>query len=188
MPSAPRTGTPIHERNVNGTSCTSRDSSCGFVKDCLVVTAHRIRAPLATCPNDQGGGKTSARHAPTRPRLHHTEDLCHQWGGIARRARPEKRAPSMRPTHTHLNRRAAHQHARALHHACSPRPDRPRTLYQRHTQNAPPQQPPAPRARTGHPCTPAAAASLPALGAAPRRRRASRLKPPPRDGSSPWFA
>ena len=36
-----------------------------------------------------------------------TEDLCHQSGGVAGRARPEKRAPSMRPTHTHRTRRVA---------------------------------------------------------------------------------
>ena len=56
------------------------------------------------CGGEEGAG---ARNGTARPRLHCTEDLCHQWGGIARRARPEKRAPSMRPTHTHLNRRVA---------------------------------------------------------------------------------
>jgi hypothetical protein len=121
-------GTPRHERNGNGTSCTSRDSSCGFVKDRLVVTAHRIRAPLATCPNDQGGGKTSARHAPTRPRLHHTEDLCHQSGGVAGRTRPEKHAPSVRPTHTHLTRRTAPTStARPCATPCPLAPPRPAT-------------------------------------------------------------
>jgi len=43
------------------------------------------------------------------------------------------------------------------------------------TQNAAPHQPPAPRARTGHPCTLEAAAASPAPGAATPRRASRRM-------------
>jgi hypothetical protein len=117
-----------------------------------------VQQPVDTPPpadNSVDGDEegTDARCAPTRPRLHCAEDLCHQSGGIARRTRPEKRAPSMRPTHTHLTRRS--EPTSTARPRATPGPLAPPTPVAHaapamHSLAAPP-QPPAPRARTGRP-------------------------------------
>ena len=76
----------------------SGDAVCGR------TVQQRVDAPPpAASPVDGDEEGTDPRCTPTRPRLHCTEDLCHQSGGIARRTRPEKHAPSVRPTHAALD-------------------------------------------------------------------------------------
>jgi len=79
-----------------------RDKRCVFV---LVSATKYDPAGHQSQRSRRGEDQRKAR--TRRPRLHHTEDLCHQSGGVARRTRPEKNAPSVRSTHTHLTRRAA---------------------------------------------------------------------------------
>jgi len=111
--------------------------------------------------------------APTRPRLHLTEDLCHQSGGVAGHTRPEKHAPSVRSTHRHLTRRTAPTStARPRATPCQLAPPRPAAhdVPAKHAERCA-----TPAARANHPCTPAGAAALPAPSAAtpPRATAAS---------------
>jgi hypothetical protein len=83
-----------------------RDRRCVFV----LVSATKY-GPAGHRSQRSRRGEDQRKARTGRPRLHHTddstEDMCHQSGGVARHTRPEKHAPSVRPTHTHLTRRAA---------------------------------------------------------------------------------
>jgi len=127
---------------------------CFVLELCFGAVQQRVDTPPpADNPVDGDEEGTDARCAPTRPRLHCTEDLCHQSGGIVRRTRPEKRAPSMRPTHKHLTRRSAPKSTarpRATLGSLAPPTPAAHAAPAMHSLAAP-HQPPAPRARSGHP-------------------------------------
>jgi hypothetical protein len=141
----------------------------------MLVTAQPSTTPLATNPINHGRRPAQGTHTATPAALH--RGFVSSIGRDCKAHTAGEACPvrAAHPHESHLPRGPNKNSTRALRRA------RSHTLYQRCTQNAAPHRPPAPRTRTGHPCTPAAAAALPAPGAA-NPRRASRHKPPPHDG------